>query len=194
MSDFSALFRQIRRSNRSTFADVAKAIGVSVPEVSSIERGKVPPPTSDVIEAVGKRLQWSPAEIEALRRLAAAEGSVVTWTWKQRALYHLMSDISEAAYCAAWENDNEYNLWEMVVDPGASRDYGMVRPVSESEVDDMREIAEEIGGWIRWRDVQECESDLDTGPVFVPMAQWLPMFETWHAGRAKWRAAQGVES
>jgi hypothetical protein len=98
--------------------------------------------------------------------------------WKQRALYQLMSDISEACYCAGWMSGNEYTLWEMVSNPSASRNYGMDE-VDATDLADLREMAAESGGWIRWRDDEEDQTlpSTEWGPVFTPMADWLPMYE-----------------
>lgn len=98
--------------------------------------------------------------------------------WKQRALYQLMSDISEECYCAGWMTGNEYTLWEMVTNQGAERRYGMGE-VEAQQIDDLRTIAAEVGGWIRWRDDDEDKSlpPEDWGPVFTPMAEWLAMYE-----------------
>lgn len=99
--------------------------------------------------------------------------------WKQRALYNLMSDISEDCWCAGWMHGNEYALWTLVTDPKSKGgEYGGVK-VDQRHIDDLRAISNEIGGWIRWRDDEEdpslpCE---EWGPVFTPMAEWLAMYE-----------------
>ena len=98
--------------------------------------------------------------------------------WKQRALYALMSDISEECYCAGWITGAEYVLWEIVADHAADRKWGQGQ-VQQWQIDDLRAISEEIGGWIRWRDDDE-EPGLHHdhwGPVFVPMAEWLKMYQ-----------------
>lgn len=108
--------------------------------------------------------------------------------WKQRALYQLMSDISEECYCAGWMSGNEYTLWRMVSDQTEERRYGM-HEVEAEQIDDMRAISAEIGGWIRWRDDDE-DKDLasdEWGPVFTPMAEWLQRYEANMAAWAKLR-------
>lgn len=97
---------------------------------------------------------------------------------KQRALYQLMSYISEECYYAGWMAGNEYALWEMVSDPNVERRYGMGE-VEPQQIEDLRAIAAEVDGWIRWRDDDE-QPDLpiaEWGPVFTPLAEWLPMYE-----------------
>ena len=112
-------------------------------------------------------------------------------TWKQKALYDRMSDISEECYAAGWMTGNEYTLWEMVANPESPRRYGM-SDVRESDLNELREISTEIGGWIRWVD-DEDDPDLppeEWGPVFTTMAEWLPMFDKrmaeWAALREKY--------
>jgi hypothetical protein len=115
--------------------------------------------------------------------------------WKQRALYQLMSDISEDCYCAGWMTGNEYTLWEMVTDQAAERRYGMGEVEAQS-IEDMRTISAEVGGWIRWRDDDE-DKELpveDWGPVFTPMAEWLPMYERRMSQWAKLRAELAARS
>lgn len=99
-------------------------------------------------------------------------------TWKQEALYRLMSDISEDCWCAGWLIGNEYTLWEMVADPAAERRYGQGQ-VSERDIQAMREISAEIGGWVRWHDDHD-EPDFPSsewGIRFIAMPEWLPMYE-----------------
>ena len=98
--------------------------------------------------------------------------------WKQRALYSLMSDISEGCYCAGWMGGNEFTLWGMVSDQKSSRNYGQ-DVVKEEQIAELRAISTEIGGWIRWRDDEE-DANLPPeqwGPVFVPMEEWLRIYE-----------------
>ena len=98
--------------------------------------------------------------------------------WKQRALYQLMSDISEDCYCAGWMSGNEYTLWTMVANQDADRRYGLGE-VELQQIEELRAISTEVGGWIRWRDDDDDKSlpPSEWGPVFVPMEQWLPMYE-----------------
>ena len=96
---------------------------------------------------------------------------------KQSKLFQLMSDISEQCYCAAWMHGNEYVLWEMVSDPDASRSYGQ-DVVAEEDIDALRMLSSDINGWIRWRDDEESPDD-DWGPEFVPMTEWLAMYDRW---------------
>jgi hypothetical protein len=98
--------------------------------------------------------------------------------WKQKALYDLMSDISEDCYCAGWMMGNEYILWEILTNPSASRNYGQAI-VTPEKIAILREISAEIGGWIRWRDEDEIPALtlVEWGPVFCPMAEWLILYE-----------------
>ena len=114
--------------------------------------------------------------------------------WKQKALYTKMSDISEDHYCAGWMNGNEFTLWRMVSDPTQDRYYGMA-PVEESDIEDLRQISAETGGWIYWHDdeVEPGLSSEEWGPRFIPMPQWLEMYakqvKIWKELRAKYATA-----
>lgn len=98
--------------------------------------------------------------------------------WKQRALYQLMSDISEDCYCAGWMSDNECTLWTMVANPDADRRYG-IGEVELQQIEELRAISAEVGGWIRWRNDYDDKNlpRSEWGPVFVPMEEWLTMYE-----------------
>lgn len=99
------------------------------------------------------------------------------FNWKQDALYRLMSEISEHCYCAGWLSGNEYTLWEMVADPAASRHYGM-DDVEERDIQAMREISAEIGGWIRWVDDHDDPTlpSSEWGPRFIAIDDWKALY------------------
>jgi hypothetical protein len=62
-----------------------------------------------------------------------------------RILYHRMSGISEACWCAGWELGNEYVLWKMM--HGGKRFYGQ-REVTSEELEELRVLANHARGWI----------------------------------------------
>lgn len=84
--------------------------------------------------------------------------------WKQQALASLMSDISEAAWCAGWMDSLEFRLWQMVQNP-EDNFYGEAT-VSKEDIQTLKEISDEINGWIAW-------SEKEGGQVFVSMDEWL---------------------
>lgn len=111
--------------------------------------------------------------------------------WKQKALYLKMSDISEEHYCAGWVSGNEYTLWEMVANPSANRNYGMF-PVEDDDIREIKEISDEIGGWIHWAD-DDFDPQLpaeEWGPRFIPIAEWLPMYER---RMTEWASLRGTQ-
>jgi hypothetical protein len=117
------------------------------------------------------------------------------FTWKHRALYNLMREISEDCYCAGWMNGNEYTLWEMVANPEASRRYGQDE-VTLEQIADLRTMSAELGGWIRWHDDND-DPDLPSqewGPRFELLTDWQPRFATrmaeWAELRAKYATPQ----
>jgi len=82
-------------------------------------------------------------------------------------LYDRMSEISEDAYCAGWMIDNEFNIWSAVATGRAENGYQYANPRLLRRC---KKLAAEIGGWMRWT---------PDGPQFVPMAQWLVLYESW---------------
>lgn len=94
----------------------------------------------------------------------------------------LMSDISEDHWAAGWMHYNEYALWAMVIDP-AKRRYAF-RDVPDNQVARLKELSEQIGGWIAYRvDPFSPGADIQNGEEFIPMAEWLEMFAKHEAGK-----------
>lgn len=93
--------------------------------------------------------------------IAAAGGHPVT----AERLREMMGDLSEECWCASWLMGCEHALWEMVEEePGKDHRWGM-GTVLAAEVDDLRRMSAEAGGWWRW-------DEAAGGLVFVPMAEW----------------------
>jgi hypothetical protein len=100
-------------------------------------------------------------------------------TWKERALYALMSDISEDCWCAGWMMGTEYVLWDMAANPAGSLDWGQ-STVDPRQLADLREMSQEIGGWIVWWD--------DAHDALLPPDEWGPRvvtFDEWDAIRKR---------
>jgi hypothetical protein len=89
-------------------------------------------------------------------------------TGKAAALAEAMSDISEECWCAAWLMGCEYDLWRMLRD--GSRNWGFGE-VSEADVERLRELSAECGGWVYWA------KGLGGSETFAPLDEWLIMFE-----------------
>ncbi|MCF8169190.1 MAG: hypothetical protein K9K38_05340 [Rhodoferax sp.] len=79
-------------------------------------------------------------------------------------LYDLMSQISEDSFCAGWLGGCEYDIWQALQGPDP---WPASRAMSPRHLRLCRKISKEIDGWMYWAN----------GPQFVPMAQWLEMFE-----------------
>lgn len=79
-------------------------------------------------------------------------------------LYDRMSEISEDCFCASWILDNEFNIWDAIVngDTSPTDQWMSPRLLRRCQL-----LSLEIGGWIYWAD----------GPQFAPMAQWLAMVD-----------------
>jgi hypothetical protein len=78
---------------------------------------------------------------------------------RQRVLAELMSDLSEDIYSAGWPLQGE-----------------AAEPISQADRADLRELSEEIGGWIYWK--------RGVGEAFVPREQWLAMYQVWKERRS----------
>lgn len=95
-----------------------------------------------------------------------------------KALGEAMSNISEECYCAGWMSGLEFSLWEFLTSgPGK---WGMGK-VDAGDLATLRALSEKCGGWIVWRE--------DVGQVFVPLANWLPMFDAEQERAKAWLAA-----
>lgn len=88
-------------------------------------------------------------------------------TKKQQELYDLMSDISEEHWCAGWVNGLEFDLWKRIKsdDP---LPYGL-RQIDPELLKKLRELSEEIGGWIYTDDSNVAH--------FIAMEEWEDMAE-----------------
>ena len=94
-----------------------------------------------------------------------------------KGLADLMSEISEDQWCAGWLDGAEYSLWSMV--DGGETDWGFGK-VDPSSVALLRRLSESCGGWIVWTD-DRCER-------WIPMSEWLPMYESQQKHWAQWQA------
>lgn len=68
------------------------------------------------------------------------------------ALRHLMSDLSEDAYCANWHFDTEYALWELIQ---GERDAWMRLSADDPQIAELRRLHEATDGWWRHNDLLE---------------------------------------
>jgi hypothetical protein len=98
---------------------------------------------------------WLPAKSESSQDPVAA-----------RDLAWLMSDYSEAAFCAGWIHDLEFFLWE--AQTGACLGFDG-EPITKCLRDKLRELSDRCGGWIVWDD-DFCET-------WVPLAEMTRMVE-----------------
>jgi hypothetical protein len=98
----------------------------------------------------------------------------------QRTLYELMSEISEDCWCAGWMMGNEFSLWDAIVT--GDRTYGMAF-MDEWLLASCKALAEQIGGWIEWRDDEQGLTNAEWGPYFIAMPEWLDKFAKDKAGR-----------
>jgi len=79
-------------------------------------------------------------------------------------LFDRMSEISEDYLCASWIYDNEYNIWDAIVNGAACP---VAKWMSPRLLRRCQLLSADIGGWIYWAN----------GPQFAPMPQWLAMVD-----------------
>lgn len=98
----------------------------------------------------------------------------------RRALAAMISDISEYDSCASWLMGIEYALWQETAREAL---LSAESRLSREERNLLWLLSLACGGWVEWRTLapgQEClldGSDVSEGVVFVPMAEWLVLFE-----------------
>lgn len=95
---------------------------------------------------------------------------------KVNELIELMSDFSEELWCAGWLEGCEYLFWHWLT-AGDGRSEWL-------EIAAMKQVSDEIGGWAHW---PEDSHGIPVGgsPVFVPMAEWLEIYQNWRMVREK---------
>jgi hypothetical protein len=86
-------------------------------------------------------------------------------------LKKLMSAISEDYWCAGWMHGLEYTLWEAVT----GKRTGVCSP---EEIEQLKYLSEKCGGWIVW-------DEQSKGEKFVPMQEWLRLYEAKHQKTAE---------
>jgi hypothetical protein len=84
-------------------------------------------------------------------------------TAPHRLLLELMEEISEDAYCSAWQIGLVVSLWE-IVEHGQPARYGAVE-VGSDLIARLRRLSDAAGGWWAW-------SDEFAEAVFVPSEAW----------------------
>ena len=81
-------------------------------------------------------------------------------------LEQLISDISEDCYRAGWLIGCEFAVWALVV----GDDPGPMWFADAAQLAALRAEADRVGGWATWDDYRQ------SGPHFVPMADWLELY------------------
>ena len=88
-------------------------------------------------------------------------------------LMNYMIELSEEAYHAGWMLNLEYDLWKAVLE--GPRGYGQTI-IDKKHIESLKELSKQCGGWIIFDDEEQDET-------FVPMEQWLRLYEEWAAER-----------
>lgn len=82
-------------------------------------------------------------------------------------LCELLSEISEACYCAGWLHDVEHKVWAML---GSKEpvEFGM-GDVSPTDLERAEALSKAIGGWAQY----------EQGPRFVSAGEWARRHAEW---------------
>lgn len=125
-----------------------------------------------------------PLLIERMKELESREAGMQKYL--RRGLRDLMSNISEEEYCAGWLGGLEYSLWAIVV--GDAETFGDLEGMRlKWYTSELRRLSELTDGWWIWSDEpfdtvtdddEEAPVHLDQGERFIPMSEWLPLYET----------------
>jgi hypothetical protein len=89
-------------------------------------------------------------------------------TAPQRRLAEFMSELSEEAYYAGWQEGLEYALWDALADGHSS--YGRLNLTNEHR-GHLRQLSDECGGWIVFDDRNE--------ETWLPTPEWQARFSQW---------------
>jgi len=87
----------------------------------------------------------------------------------EAALADYMSELSQAAYCAGWMEDLEYDLWRAV--ESGPFEYGFLNLTAE-HTKKLRSLSEACGGWIIFADEEQ----------FIPLNRWRTMYDERNSG------------
>jgi hypothetical protein len=87
----------------------------------------------------------------------------------QQSLARLMSDISEKSFYAGWMMGLEFDLWRIV--HGSDRQYGHYF-VSQTEIDELKNLSRRCGCWIRFDDeMEETAIDLESWSKLIQQSE-----------------------
>ena len=120
--------------------------------------------------------------------MAEAERSLLVAN--ARNLVRRLSDYSQSSVAARWLTDLEFMVWQdmmnhpLVPDLLVSPEGDVLPPLDEAEKEEFRQLSNAIGGWVVFD-----EQDAEDYAEFVPLADWIPCFESWF-DRTKLAVAQ----
>ncbi len=90
-----------------------------------------------------------------------------------RLLYRRMSDVSQDSWCASWLSESEFELWEAL--HGSAPKSGLYT-LSGEEVEELRLLSANAGGWIYTGPEREHQ------PRLVTFPEWEAIFAEWKNG------------
>ena len=96
----------------------------------------------------------------------------------QQALADTMSEISQFCWFAIWLIGTEYRLWLFMNDTGDDEPWGNYSIPAEYR-ERLKQLSDATGGWVYWNDEPNVSAG-EHGAKFVPIEEWLTMFDEWH--------------
>ena len=90
-----------------------------------------------------------------------------------------ISELSEDTYCATWESDQEYDYWQLVLNPPTQplrRGMGEILP---EDIAELKKLSDLAGGWVYWYTSTAADKEewfAETGVRFIPMEEWLARY------------------
>jgi len=102
---------------------------------------------------------------------------------EERDLADTMSDISEDCWCAGWLIGLEYSLWDAI--QTGDLEFGMAT-INSYDLKRCKELADKVNGWVVWMDNGHGLPIGQWGNYFIPMNDWLKMYEE---EKSKWLKA-----
>lgn len=105
--------------------------------------------------------------LASLKELATATSYVEDLEPKEE-LRKEISRISESGYCAGWNIDIEFFVWQAI--NGGSKEFGATA-ITDAQIAHLKALSQQSGGWWYW-------SDDSKKLLFVPIREWQEIYQS----------------
>ena len=106
-------------------------------------------------------------ELSSVLAVVSQGATSVNWEPTSQLLPEYMAYLSHG-FAAGWLNCIEFETYAMAT--GGEPSEGWAYPVTERQIDDLRMLSSEFGGWATWS---------TEGGRFVAMDEWRRVYEDW---------------